>query len=378
VQCAAIFALLSLFFVFPRIAGAIPPLKASHSWALFAFPPAWFLGVNEVLLGSQDPDFHALAHVAEAALGITILVSVAAYGIAYRRHVKKTLEAVEGGDGVRTRADQLITAAADFVARRPAERATLAFIGKTMARSAKHRILLAAYVGVGCAFVLQALVESGLSQAWLSVPLVLCFFILSGMRYIFTLPAELPANWIFRSTESDQRRQALNGSRRAMMYFCIAPLFIALSPFYFLLWSPAVALAHLAFSVVVSILLVEALLFDFWKLPFTCSYSPGSANITVLWAVYWFAFTTFAYSMASLESWMVGHSLRMVSFYASAAGIWAGFVWQKKKWDRVGFTLMFEDAPDPVVRTLGLSEAAWLAGRKMPPAAVAPTNARRR
>ncbi len=365
VQCGMVFALLSLFFLFPNIAGQIPELKARHATLLYVFPPAWFLGLNEVLLGSRDAVFLELARRAEMALGAASLVSAIAYGVAYRRHVRKTLESMEGSEGIRSRFDDWVGEVADRLAPHPVERATVAFIGKTLARSAKHRIFLAAYAGVGCAFVLQALVGSGMRQAWLSVPLVLGFFVLSGMRYIFTIPSELPANWVFRVSETEERGRALEGARSAMIWFGVAPLFAALAPLYFVLWPPGIAIAHLVFSVTLSLLLVEALLFEFWKIPFTCSYPPGKANVTLLWIFYWVGFTTYAYSMATLEVWMVRRPVRLLWFYAAAAALWGWFQWQRRRWDRVGFTLVFEDAADPVVRTLGLSEIAWL--RKAPP-----------
>jgi hypothetical protein len=361
VQCGTVFALLSLFFLFPEIAGQIGPLKARHALELYAFPPAWFLGLNEVLLGSRDPAFFALAHIAEAALAAATLVSVLSYSVAYRRHVRRTLESIEGSEGVRTQMHEWTGALADILVPDSLERATVAFIGKTLARSAKHRIFLAAYIGVGCAFVLQALAGSGMRQAWLSVPLVLSFFILSGMRYVFTIPFELPANWLFRVTETDARRHSLDGSRRAMFWFGVAPLFAALAPFYFFLWSPPIATAHLAFSITISILLIEALLLDFWKIPFTCSYPSGKANVTLLWIFYWVAFTTYAYSMATLEAWMVLRPMRLLAFYATAALLFLASERNRERWTRIGFTLIFEDAADPVVRTLGLSELAWRA-----------------
>ena len=367
VQGAMIFALLSLFFLFPKIAGAIPQLKASHAAVLYAFPPAWFLGLNEVLLGSRDPAFLALAHRAEIAFASAVIVAALAYALAYRRHVRRTLESMEGSEGIRTRMHDWIGRMADRIAPDPLERATVAFIGKTIARSARHRIFLAAYAGVGCAFVLQAVVGAGLREARLSVPLVLSFFLLSGLRYIFTLPSELPANWLFRVTESAGRRRALDGARTAMLWFGIVPLFAMLAPFYFVLWTPAVALAHLVFSVTISILLAEVLLLDFWKIPFTCSYPSGKANVTILWIFYWLAFTTYAYSMAELEAWMVHRPARLMVFYAVAAIVWTGFQWYRKRWDHVGFTLVFDDVADPVVRTLGLSEFAWLKRRKPEP-----------
>jgi hypothetical protein len=363
VQCTVVFALLSAFFVFPNVGVKIAELKANHPAALYAFPPMWFLGMNEWMLGTNDAVMLSLAKWAGIALAISIVLAGLTYSVAYRRHVRRTLESVEDGDGTRTRIDEWIGRLADFIVRDPKERATLAFIGKTIARSAKHRIFLAVYVGIGCALILQAIVASGAKQTWLSAPLVLCFFILSGMRYIFTIPAELPANWLFRVTEADDRRHTLDGARRAMQWFGIAPLFTLLIPFYFALWPPGVAIAHLTFSVTISILLVEAMLLEFWKIPFTCSYPPGKANVTLLWIFYWLGFTTYAYSMASLEAWMVVKPARLIVFYLAATAAWWGFARYRRRWDAVGFTLVFEDAPDPVVRTLGLSEIAWLAQR---------------
>ena len=326
---------------------------------LYAFPPAWFLGLNEVLLGSTDPVFRALDAMGGSrgrrggAGGCRRLHA----GISKARAQDAR---IDGRFGVHSHSGgQWLSALADRIARHPVERATVSFVGKTIARSARHRIFLAAYAGVGCAFVLQALVGTGLRQAWLSIPLVLSFFVLSGMRYIFTLPSELPANWLFRVTESDERRRALDGARTAMLWFGVAPLFVALAPFYFVLWSPGIALAHFAFSVVISVLLVEVLLLDFWKIPFTCSYPPGKANVTILWIFYWLAFTTYAYSMATLEAWMVMRPMRLVGFYFVAMMVWIGFQWYRRRWDNVGFTLVFDDVADPVVRTLNLSEFAW-------------------
>ncbi len=364
VQSALVFGLLSLFFFFPNVASNIVALKAAHAHRLFFFPPMWFLGMNEWMLGTRDEGMLELARYARWGLAGATLLGALAYTVAYRRHVRRTLESLDEGDAARTRVNQFITRLADRLVKNPIERGVVAYIGKTMARSAKHRIFLAVYIGVGCALILQTILASGLRQAWLSAPLVLSFFVLSGIRYIFTIPTELPANWMFRVSETDDRRHALDASRRAMIWFGVAPLFTALAPFYFVLWGPAVAIAHVTFSVVISILLVEAMLLEFWKIPFACSYPPGKANITLLWIVYWVAFTTYAYSMASLESWMVARPWRLIPFYAAAALAWYGFHLWRKRWDRVGYTLIFDDVPEPMVRTLNLSEMAWLSLRE--------------
>ena len=60
-----------------------------------------------------------------------------------------------------------------------------------------------------------------------------------------------------------------------MRWFGVAPLFVLLSPFYFVWWSPGAAMAHLVFSITISVLLIEVLTMELRKIPFTCSYPPG-------------------------------------------------------------------------------------------------------
>jgi hypothetical protein len=239
----------------------------------------------------------------------------------------------------------------------------VAFIGKTMARSAKHRIVLAAYAGVGCALAAQILAARNettkINDEWLSLPLVMAFFLLSGMRYVFTMPSELPANWQFRVADTDRQRPALNGARTAMRWFGVAPLFVALAPVYFITWKPGVAAANLLFSVAISLVLIEMLTMEFRKIPFTCSYPPGKTNMPLLWASYWMAFVIFAFEMAKIESWMVKRPVRLILFYVIVAILFAGFEWWRRRMDTVGVTLIFDDAADPAVLTLGLGELAW-------------------
>ncbi len=359
IQGAMVFVLLWLFFLFPNISASVAQLKAQNSWVLYAFPPAWFLGMNEVMLGSRDAVFLALAHRAEMAVGLVTLVAGLSYTMAYRRHVRRTLESTEGGDSTRTAMHERIGLVADRLAPDSVERGTVAFIGKTMARSAKHRIFLAAYAGVGFALAAQVMPAVKNRDEWLSLPLVVGFFLLSGMRFIFTIPSELPANWQFRVSDTDQQRAALNGTRTAMRWFGVAPLFLALSPFYFVWWTPGVAVANLVFSITISLLLIEVLTMELRKIPFTCSYPPGKANVTILWVAYWVGFLAYAFSMATLESWMVKRPRRLILFYLIVAVIFAGFEWWRRRADAVGVALIFDDAADPAVLTLGLGEIAW-------------------
>jgi len=102
-------------------------------------------------------------------------------------------------------------------------------------------------------------------------------------------------------------------------------------------------------------LLIELLLVKFHRIPFTCSYLPGKSNITALWFVYWLGFATYAYSMASLEAWILDRPLRMAGFYLLGCALVAAAYFYRNQYLEEGFTLVFEDQPEPVVRTLNLT-----------------------
>ena len=108
---------------------------------------------------------------------------------------------------------------------------------------------------MGLAFVLDALlagmVRSGgyaifmkPSPRLFMAPLVLTFVILAGLRFVFTIPAELRANWVFRMTESPSRPLYHRGVRKATFLLTtlpvLAPLFIAEA----ILWEAPLATLH--------------------------------------------------------------------------------------------------------------------------------------
>jgi hypothetical protein len=63
--------------------------------------------------------------------------------------------------------------------------------------------------------------------------------------------------------------------------------------------------------------------------------------------------------MANLESWMVRRPVRLIPFYAMVAIIFGFFEWWRRRADSVGVVLVFDDAADPAILTLGLGEIAW-------------------
>ena len=57
-------------------------------------------------------------------------------------------------------------------------------------------------------------------------------------------------------------------------------------------------------------LLTVLLLIGLHRIPFTCSYVPGRANVKLLWWLYLFALIGYSYQMARLEIWLLADPWR--------------------------------------------------------------------
>jgi hypothetical protein len=367
-QLQAIVALLLLLFLLPIISAGLPAWERSRAPGLLWVPPLWFVGVYQTLLGSGDAVFHSLAKIALLALGLVTLACVAGYVISYKRQMQRALEASEALTGEiswLTRATRW--ALNRFLLRKPHERATYFFVVNTLLRNTKHRLYLATYIGVGCALAASGIFEvlarsarrdfSALlfqpNEVLLAIPLILSFFLLSGMRVVFTIPAELHANWVFQLAEDESWPDCWSGARKVMVLRAVL-LLLLLFPFYAVLWGWLVASGQLIFDLALSFILVELLLLNFRKVPFACSYQPGKAYITVLGAFYWLAFTTYAYTMATLERWLLQDAVRWIVFMFFTLLVLGGLVLWRKKRLVEGLGLIYEDEPNPDVQTLGL------------------------
>lgn len=364
VQFALVALLILMFLLSGRIVSELQPYAARNSAAVYAFPPLWFLGLYQTQLGWTNPVFRELASTARMAAGWTTFGALATYLLSYKRHVTRSLESADEFSTVPSATERLVSRVLNrFVVRDGLQQAAFYFIWKTLTRSRRHKLLFAAYVAVGCALIfegLAVLVARG-GNSWmyhpipqlLPVPLILAFFILCGMRHVFTVPAELRANWVFQVSDRGEARRCLAGVKKAMLVLGVVPLFALLLPLHVLFWGWRTAALHMLFGTVVSCLLVEVLLVTFQKFPFTCSYLPGKANLKVSWPLYLFGFTTYVSGCLTLEYWMLERPVRFAWLAALAALVQCALFLYR--W-RVGreVSLVFDEQPEPLVRTLNL------------------------
>jgi hypothetical protein len=188
----------------------------------------------------------------------------------------------------------------------------------------------------------------------LSTPLTLSFFVVSGLRAAFNFPAELRANWVFQICESEDRVIHIRAARKWIGLMGIGPLFVVLAPIEVWFRGWRLAFIHLGFALGLSLVLLNILLIWFRKIPFTCSYFPGKTSMAVMAALYLAGFTTYSWSMADLEGRMIDSPLLLIVFAIATGAALYGLSKLEIRELGVDDALIYEDQPDPVVRSLEL------------------------
>jgi hypothetical protein len=145
------------------------------------------------------------------------------------------------------------------------------------------------------------------------------------------------------------------GVRKAMLVLAIVPVLLPIVPLFGVLWDWGTSLHHFLYCLALAVLLGEFLLLRFEKIPFTCSYVPGKANLPLYGIGYILAFVTYAYSMSALEH----NLLRRPGAYALfCAVLISGIVLLIRRRVQIvsdGYQLVYDDRTEPAVTTLGLS-----------------------
>ncbi len=365
-QVLLIAGLLLMFFSSGAITHGLRPSQASSGPMRF-FPPAWFIGLYQSELGWKQAVFSELASRGKLALGIAAAAAALAFALSYKRDVSRSLELFDTCPAGRRRFGAAVASLLDrLMLRNPAERAAFHFVWQTAFRSRRHRGVLAAWAGVGFALLAQAIAGliAGGSRAWwrdpggvlLPAPIVLSLFLLCGMRHAFALPAELRANWLFQISGRGDAAGYLPGVRKAMWVTTIVPLFALLLPVYAALWGWKTTALHLLFGLVVAWLILEALLARFVKLPFTCSYVPGKINVKAFWPVYVIGFLVYVTLFSKFETLVLAQPARIVWLFAFAAAVKAGIALHRRRLRPEDSRLVFDERPDPAVRTLNLMQ----------------------
>ncbi len=320
-------------------------------------PPVWFLGLYQAILGDPDPQFRALAARALAGLGVAVGAALVFYLVSYQRHRRLFVEGAAG----RQRDHKLGRILLDWLIPNPRQQAVFVFMARTLARSAQHRMVLMGYLGFSLAMVLSGIiglrVTPGVTPSqivmasFVNAHLVLLIGLLIGFRHLFSIPSELRANWIFRITEREGRTHWLRAIDRFAL-FSVAP-FILLVPLPLeVAMLGARAVGESIVFAVGGLLVYERLFFEAEKLPFTCSYLPGKRPAWTIVLAFIGVVSLLPAANMILVS-LLEHRVSALVFLALLVVTWTQ-THRARELSWAELPLMYEEAPEPAVRTLNL------------------------
>jgi hypothetical protein len=119
------------------------------------------------------------------------------------------------------------------------------------------------------------------------------------------------------------------------------------------LWPLRPAAGHLAVMLLLGIILIEACLYGFHKIPFTCSYLPGKANVYYLFFVYALLSVTFLDRAATLERNALADSGPLIMMLLAMSFTVLLARWRTSD-ECEGAELRYEEAEPAAVLELGL------------------------
>lgn len=281
-QLAAYAVVLGGYFLLPSLPSwaDAPSPRAIAAWS----PLCWLTAVLNQLNGTLPAGAAWMTLRAWVALALAVTGALASLALCYLRTMKRTVEEpdlVPGARGLHW-TPRLGTSL---------HTAIVLFCFRSLTRSRQHRVIFAFYLSIVFAIALSWArsefanpVPAPLPTEFLMSTIVIMVFAVFGLRAVFSLPVSLNANWILRITQLHPARHYIAAVRLTLLLFGVLPALL-LSAALALSFRPWWAVVeHLFALALLGWVFVEVGLLHFQKVPFTCSYLPGKANVQ---AVFW-------------------------------------------------------------------------------------------
>jgi hypothetical protein len=217
-----------------------------------------------------------LRHAWLYALGAP-LSAVLIYALSYHRYSRLVVEASRPPGNAE---HDWLERAIELWIRCPREQAAFLFMMKTIGRSRVHWLACLIYGAVAVAWVVKNAVDAtseGASPAdvqtllLVSTPLTLLVFTLLGARFLFTIPAELRANWLFQITEREGRLAWMKAVERFAIWIVVFPLVLVSTIFVCQATGKIQGIAWSTLAILFAGSVFEYVFCGWRKLPFTCS-----------------------------------------------------------------------------------------------------------
>ncbi len=343
-----------------RVTGPAP------SWTLL-LPSTWFLGLCQSWHGRADPVLTALSRLALPGIAAVSILALCTYAVGYLRHFVRIAEIAETGAAARSPRRSRGGVLLDRLAlRTPLQKGGFRFVCKTLTRSEAHPLVLTGIGGLGLVLASQAMLDAfegakslraaALSPDALSIPFILAFLVIVGLRIVFEIPVELRSNWIFQLM-LDPDGQECEGLARKIILILVLPGLVAIAfPVYAYLEGWVVACLHTLLVVIWAVLLTNIVLIRFRKLPFTCTLPVFKQHSFVTLLSCGFGFFLYAVSTPEFESSALAEPWRMIGLVPVVAVAWYIPHHLAKSAIDIEKRLIFEEAPTQTIEALRLGD----------------------
>lgn len=306
--------------------------RSAPPWA-YLFPSSWFLSLCQVARGRATPALTEISHLALPGLAVCIAVALGTYAIGYRRHFIRIPEMAESGfSGDRLRSSRLARHSHRFALRTPFLRGCFPFVWKTLLRSEVHRLVLTAAAGLGLVLASQAamnavqnsktLRQAALAPDAISIPYILTFLLIIGLRIVFEIPTDLRSNWIFQLLIDRDHQECARLAVNVILSVTLPLIVLTAFPLYLYFESPRVACLHTLIVAIWAVLLTGIVLVRFRKLPFTCTMPLFKQHSIVILLAFCFGYLIYAVSIPEFESSALSEPARLLSMVPVMAIAW--------------------------------------------------------
>jgi hypothetical protein len=355
--------LLCTSFAVPDLLRRVNGPAPAWTWI---FPSCWFVSLCQLLRDRANPAMAQLARLCIPGIALLALLAFCAYAIGYRRHFVRISESADDTSVVHVSTPLIWSSLERFVLRTPFQRGCFRYVAKTLLRSEAHRLVLTGVGGLAMVLASQAWMhafegvksarQAAMTADALSIPFVVSFLLIMGLRIVFEIPSDLRSNWIFQLMLDPDHQECEPLARRVILLLVLPWILVITLAAYLYLEGPMVAVLHTAVVGTWSCLLTNTLLVRFRKLPFTCSLPVFKQHSIVIFISLCFGFLIYGGSTAEFESSALIEPIRMLTLLPVAGVAWYIPRYLGKNTIDFEKKLIFEEASTRSVELLRLSE----------------------
>jgi hypothetical protein len=355
IRFVSVVALLILLATSLTVPDLLKRLSITNAQRVALLPPVSFLGVaRTVWVGANDAFSASMARAAMIAVGVSLLTAMVAYAFSFRRSFIRLPELADARPMTRISYFlSLLAFSRKLPLRSSTHRACYHFVSRSLLRSTAHLQTLLCFLAVGLVISAETFAvgsyQSSAGQSavppveFLSIPFILGYCTLVGIRFAFEIPLDLRANWIFRLWLDPDRHDARSVARRVLLVFSLpwmGPLMLLVT---WAFWGWMTALLHTAIWCASMLVLVDMLLIRFRKMPFTCPYPSFQSHSPLIAVGYLFGFYVFKSWLPELDQWSVLSPINAVWIIALLGSALAGLYWYRNQMLDMDKRLTFED-----------------------------------